>query len=334
MLKDLIASQKKAFSANLAPNDSVEPLLGNLRRKGEISTAVVLLEGEGRASILFIFQNTLYAAYNIQGNDFKTISLFDYFQEMSRAYGTLHLYLISPVLFKTLLVMAQTQATAVVSSDMIDNARLLANIDRDKKEAVVALKNENRLNLFYFRGGSLCDAYIESAAVDVKGLGLRGTFLAFTDVNQNPPIDIALYEQIAIAPASDQEEAAEHIASITPSDYELWTQPETPSADTETAVQTGRWALEFLNGDRAGTTVDVAKKRATIGRGLGDIRLNDAQVSRHHADMEQTGNDLIISDQKSTNGLFVNDEKVTRKKLSPKDIIRLGDTRLKVVRRS
>ncbi len=333
MLKELITSQKKAYSANLDPHDSVEPLLGNLKRKGEISTAVLLLEGEDRPTILFIFQSALYAAYKLDGNGFKRVSFSDYFAEMSHSYGVLSLYLISPVLFKALLVLAQSQPTAVVSSDMIDNDRLLGNINRDKKDAVLSLMKEHQLNLFYFREGTLCDGYFEANTKNKSG-DLKDAFITFTDFSKAPPAQIALYQEITVSPAEDQDAAEEQIASITPSDIELWSDAEDQIVEDEVEAEHGQWAIEFLSGDQAGTIIDLVQKRATIGRGMGDIRLSDPQVSRHHADLEQSEGTLIVVDQKSTNGLFVNGERVTRQKVSDKDTIRLGDTTIKVVLRS
>lgn len=323
MLKDLISNQKKVYSAHLHPSESVEPLLSNLKRKEKILTAVLLLEGEGNPFPLFIFQDSLYAAYRLEENRLEPLPFSDYFNEMAQAKGVLNLYHISPVLFKALLVLAQMKPKMVAASDIIDNERLLSHIDRDKIEAVFALKKGKQLDLFYFRDGDICDGYFEDMEVGVKKADLRNFFLDYTDFSKKEPALFELYEQISVLPAADQDEAAEQIDSITPSDETLWAMAEGG----------GNWCLEFLEGKQAGSTIEITKEHVSLGRGKMDIRLNDPQASRHHADIERSQEGLIILDNKSTNGLFVNNEKVTKKQVTINDVIRLGDTLFKIVRK-
>jgi pSer/pThr/pTyr-binding forkhead associated (FHA) protein len=56
----------------------------------------------------------------------------------------------------------------------------------------------------------------------------------------------------------------------------------------------------------------------------------DHQVSRVHATIEAVGEDRVISDDGlSSNGTFVNDERVTgRRRLRDGDVIRVGETKL------
>ena len=81
---------------------------------------------------------------------------------------------------------------------------------------------------------------------------------------------------------------------------------------------------------------ELAKERITIGRRSdNDIQLDDPTVSGIHAvvtlkpDAYLDGAyDVAIIDFNSTNGLFVNDEKVQQKRLSAGDIIRIGQHEL------
>lgn len=70
--------------------------------------------------------------------------------------------------------------------------------------------------------------------------------------------------------------------------------------------------------------------RLAIGRAGGvDLSLEgDEQVSRLHAELELVGGSWVIADDGlSTNGTFVNDERLTeRRRLSDRDLIRIGDT--------
>ena len=62
-----------------------------------------------------------------------------------------------------------------------------------------------------------------------------------------------------------------------------------------------------------------------IGRGLAaDVRLDDATVSRKHAVIVRRGDELVILDDRSMNGVWLNGERVTEATLHDGDQIRLG----------
>jgi TolB protein len=67
-----------------------------------------------------------------------------------------------------------------------------------------------------------------------------------------------------------------------------------------------------------------------IGRGSGnDIMLQDSQASRQHTEISQRGDQYYIRDLGSTNGTFVNNERITGTRLlQPGDQIRIGETTL------
>jgi sulfite reductase (NADPH) flavoprotein alpha-component len=64
----------------------------------------------------------------------------------------------------------------------------------------------------------------------------------------------------------------------------------------------------------------------TLGRdtAAAAVVLDDSNVSRRHARVEIAGNELVLTDLGSTNGTFVNDERVTRHVLALGDTIRIG----------
>lgn len=65
---------------------------------------------------------------------------------------------------------------------------------------------------------------------------------------------------------------------------------------------------------------------ATLGRDSGavTVAVDDRSVSRRHARFEIIGNDLVLTDLGSSNGTFVNDERVTRRVLVAGDRVRIG----------
>ena len=65
-----------------------------------------------------------------------------------------------------------------------------------------------------------------------------------------------------------------------------------------------------------------------VGRGKGcDIYVEEKYVSRNHATFCNQGDCIVVADNNSANGTFVNGEKVTGKVvLKPHDKIRMGKT--------
>jgi predicted component of type VI protein secretion system len=66
---------------------------------------------------------------------------------------------------------------------------------------------------------------------------------------------------------------------------------------------------------------------ATIGREGCDVNLMDPEVSRRHATIRDQGGNLAIEDLGSTNGTFVNDQRISVVTvLNDGDVVRLGNT--------
>lgn len=68
----------------------------------------------------------------------------------------------------------------------------------------------------------------------------------------------------------------------------------------------------------------------TIGRKhVNDLHLDDLSVSGSHAKILTVGNDSFIEDLNSTNGTFLNGNRVTKSPLSNNDVIRIGEYELR-----
>jgi hypothetical protein len=76
-----------------------------------------------------------------------------------------------------------------------------------------------------------------------------------------------------------------------------------------------------------GQRMRVDKRRVVLGRSREcDIQIEDANISRRHAELRQEGTAFWIVDLDSTNGLEVNGRKVKRAKLEPGDTFTVGST--------
>lgn len=87
------------------------------------------------------------------------------------------------------------------------------------------------------------------------------------------------------------------------------------------------WAwLKPASGVGAG--FPLARERINIGRGVDmDITLNNASISRHHAELRRLMDGALLRDAGSRNGVFVNGERVQEQLLSDGDTVALGELR-------
>ena len=72
-------------------------------------------------------------------------------------------------------------------------------------------------------------------------------------------------------------------------------------------------------------------KSATIGRrNTNDLIISDKAVSGNHCDLTFVDGKVYIEDMNSTNGTFIDGERISRKELKNGDIIILGKMSFKV----
>src|SRR5262245_42245335 len=89
--------------------------------------------------------------------------------------------------------------------------------------------------------------------------------------------------------------------------------------------------LLVIAGPDRGRAVSLSVFPIVIGRGRDtDTCLNDPYVSRAHARIEMRGTDLTLVALTSSSGTFVNDERISERILHLGDVIRIGDTQLRL----
>jgi pSer/pThr/pTyr-binding forkhead associated (FHA) protein len=93
---------------------------------------------------------------------------------------------------------------------------------------------------------------------------------------------------------------------------------------------TGRLVLigAGSSGDTNGRVFEIDAAAVTVGRGhANDIPLDDEFASTQHARLETRADGVWLEDVGSTNGTVVNGTRIDGpRKLSPGDVIRIGDT--------
>jgi chromosome segregation ATPase len=81
--------------------------------------------------------------------------------------------------------------------------------------------------------------------------------------------------------------------------------------------------------------VQLLGRRTTIGRTPdNDIRIDAEFISRHHAVVLLYGSKTVIEDLNSTNGTYVNSERINRRTLKEGDIVTLGKSEFRFVIRN
>ncbi|GAB4451108.1 MAG: DUF3662 and FHA domain-containing protein [Chloroflexi bacterium OHK40] len=88
-------------------------------------------------------------------------------------------------------------------------------------------------------------------------------------------------------------------------------------------------ALLLLQTPTGPQPIPLESTAVALGRGLGnDIILEDTRVSRHHAQMRYRQRRFWLTDLGSTNGTFVNGERISETALRDGDVISLGGLEL------
>jgi len=85
-----------------------------------------------------------------------------------------------------------------------------------------------------------------------------------------------------------------------------------------------RYSLAVIQGAATGNIFPITKSRTTIGRAGNDINIDDAEASRQHAVVEIYGERAVLRDLGSTNGTFIEIERVEHSELGNQQEFRIG----------
>ena len=85
-----------------------------------------------------------------------------------------------------------------------------------------------------------------------------------------------------------------------------------------------RYSLAVIQGAATGQIYQITKTRTTMGRSGADINLDDPEASRQHAMLEVIGDHAIVRDLGSTNGTFVDLERIEQQVLNNHMEFRIG----------
>src|SRR5438270_6543401 len=89
--------------------------------------------------------------------------------------------------------------------------------------------------------------------------------------------------------------------------------------------------LVLLSAGMTGRTHDLKADKTTIGRVEDNtFQIAEPSVSSHHCEIVLRGADVVVKDLNSTNGTFINGEKVTETVLKAGQVLRLGQIEMRL----
>jgi pSer/pThr/pTyr-binding forkhead associated (FHA) protein len=89
--------------------------------------------------------------------------------------------------------------------------------------------------------------------------------------------------------------------------------------------------LVLLSAGMTGRTNELKVDKTTIGRVEDNtFQIAEPSVSSHHCEVLLRGSDVVVHDLNSTNGTFINGEKVSESVLKPGQILRLGQIEMRL----
>src|ERR1017187_99567 len=89
--------------------------------------------------------------------------------------------------------------------------------------------------------------------------------------------------------------------------------------------------LVLLSPGMTGRTQELKLDKTTIGRAEDNtFQIAEASVSSHHCEMLLHGSEVKVRDLNSTNGSYINGEKVTESVIKPGQILRLGQIEMRL----
>jgi predicted Zn finger-like uncharacterized protein len=87
-----------------------------------------------------------------------------------------------------------------------------------------------------------------------------------------------------------------------------------------------RFSLAVIQGFNSGEIYPISKTKMLIGRSDADIIVKDLEASRQHARIDVMGDRVVLRDLNSTNGTFINEQRINSVTLENQQEFRIGTT--------
>ncbi len=142
------------------------------------------------------------------------------------------------------------------------------------------------------------------------------------EANFCPSCGAALHAPTTSAAKTDDTTASLEIGALDP-EHEVGDLPD---------LATGTGMLVVVRGPNAGSRYLLDREETSVGRHAdADIFLDDVTVSRRHVTLRQTEHGILLVDNGSLNGSYVNGERVEERSLATGDEVQIGRFKLMFV---
>jgi ABC-type multidrug transport system ATPase subunit len=189
------------------------------------------------------------------------------------------------------------------------------------------IRRENG-NYFVYDNGSFNGTLVKDGRIsaptplyhnDQIQLGIGGPVLKFNSPSRVAPKGASLAGQRAVA-ASQLGDVDEMLASGGPKTMVFKADMSQKISKDQSAEPQLLMSLTF-----------GSKQELIIGRAeQSDIRLDGLQISNQHARLVQTASGIDIEDLNSTNGIYIDGNRITRQRVTPNDSIQIGSFLIKI----
>jgi predicted Zn finger-like uncharacterized protein len=157
------------------------------------------------------------------------------------------------------------------------------------------------------------------AAIDIENPVMGGVTLPPEDLDLPPSVPSP-----APRPSGDQEKTAKRRA-ISSDDPAVRTHPGgSLEAPVSELPKDKRYSLAVIQGPATGSIYQLAKQRVTLGRAGADIVVDDPEASRLHCQLELLGDHATLKDLDSTNGTYVDADRIDQHTLYNQGEFRIG----------
>ncbi len=278
---------------------------------------------------LFFFRSRLYAAGVISKSRPLSISIKEFFDQVSSNSEnvlSISLYETDPILLKGILVFIQREPTIKAETTLIDMESILDKIMKEGKNTFVVLKEKDMMNFFFFKQGKAVIAHFADVDFEVdKVASIDEILLSYAYPTEQKTVEVLIYREIKTSPAEDSESLA--LEDI----IKMLHGHEKKKMLNKTDDEQQKPYMEFfvIEGQQTGENFNVTLP-CVIGRKGSNVMIKDPKVSKKHSRIKEIGGKIIIEDLNSTNGTFVNNERIIAQELHSGDLISVGDTKMRI----
>ena len=267
-----------------------------------------------------------------------------------------------PILLKSMLLFLQEEPDIKAPTTLIDIEYIVRQIGEVGSNAMIALCRDKNINFFFFKNGKgALVHYSDPAFAPPEGMTVDEEMLLYafqpgekvqafvfrdmltTMADESDLLDMDLLYKLLITGNPEDRRGADTKAPSMPAGNAKNRRRGDNKASLVPAAEGVKALVEALrqkpklpgfiiaveSGPMQGERFTVTLP-CTIGRKGCDLILDDHRISRRHAELKIIDDKLIIEDLGSTNGTKVNGEKITSKRLIPKDLVSIGPINLTI----